>query len=475
MIEQTKLLRNLPKVDELLHNEQINRLMSKVSRQIVVKVIRDKIDDVRQKILNDTVDQSILNQEELDIDAIIKEIVNSVEGQNEMSLRKVINATGTILHTNLGRALISQEVQRHLCEIASNYTTLEYDVEAGKRGTRYAHVEKLLMQLTGAEAALVVNNNAAAVMLILSTIAKDKEVIVSRGELVEIGGSFRIPEIMEQSGAVLKEVGTTNKTHFRDYSHAIDMEKTGALLKVHTSNYRIMGFTDEVGLKELAELGKANGVPVIHDLGSGSLVELKEYGIFDEPTVKESIDAEVDIISFSGDKLLGGPQAGIIIGKKEWINKMKKNPLTRALRIDKLTLAALEGTLRLYLSDDVTSRIPTLKMMTETKEVSMLKAEKVFNGIKNCQHIQVQLIEGFSQIGGGSLPLHQLPSWIVEIKPIHYTVNELEKVLREGSIPVITRIHKDAILIDTRTIEEESIGYVIDAILETRPNLGVNQ
>ncbi|MCG8482142.1 MAG: L-seryl-tRNA(Sec) selenium transferase, partial [Clostridia bacterium] len=417
----------------------------------------------------------IVESGHLNLECLIQKITSAIEEKNQKTLRKVINATGTILHTNLGRSLISEEIKAYIFDIAGHYSTLEYDTKEGKRGSRYSHVEKMITQLTKTESALVVNNNAAAMMLILSTVAKEKEVIVSRGELVEIGGSFRIPEIMEQSGAILKEVGTTNKTHLRDYIHALNEENIGALLKVHTSNYRILGFTEEVDLKDMVDLGKEKDIPVIYDLGSGALIDLKEYGIFDEPTVMESINTGVDICCFSGDKLLGGPQAGIIIGQKYWIDKMKKNPLTRAFRIDKLTLAALEGTLRLYQRDEAIDKIPTIKMMTMKKEETKQKAIQIYDSIKNLEDAEISLIEGFSQIGGGSVPLHELPSWMVQIKPKSISVNELEKALRNQELPIIARIYKDALLLDARTIEEEALAYVSKTVNKIFNNMEVNQ
>lgn len=473
-MKHKEILRQLPKVDELLVNENIKPYLNQVPRTIVIDAIRQQIDAVRNTILSGLADE-ILENGQLNLEYLIQKITFAIEEKNQKSLRKVINATGTILHTNLGRSLISDEIKEYVFEIASRYSTLEYDVKEGKRGSRYSHVEKIITQLTKTEAALVVNNNAAAMMLILSTVAREKEVIVSRGELVEIGGSFRIPEIMEQSGAILKEVGTTNKTHLRDYVHALDEERTGALLKVHTSNYRILGFTEEVDLKEMVDLGKNKDIPVIHDLGSGALIDLNEYGIFDEPTVMESINTGVDICCFSGDKLLGGPQAGIIIGKKEWIDKMKKNPLTRAFRIDKLTLAALEGTLHLYQREEAVEKIPTLKMITMEKDEIKSRAIEIYNVIKDLKNVEVRLIEGFSQIGGGSVPLYELPSWMIEIKPSIISVNELEKALRTQRLPIIARIYKDAVLLDARTIEKESLQYVAKTIKQMFNDMEVNQ
>ncbi|MFA5527230.1 MAG: L-seryl-tRNA(Sec) selenium transferase [Peptostreptococcales bacterium] len=462
-MDKKEWLRQLPKVDEILMDEKIKFYHDQISRKRMTDIIRDQIEKVRNKMLSaiseGMVSENIFNRQDL-----LDEIVFEIEERKQWGLRKVINATGIILHTNLGRALLADEIKEHIFDIAGHYSNLEYDIDQGKRGSRYDPIEKMLTKLTGTEAAFVVNNNAAAIMLILNTLAKDKEVIVSRGELVEIGGSFRIPEIMSQSGTRLKEVGTTNKTHLSDYMKVIDAENTGAFLKIHTSNYRILGFTEEVGLKELAAMGKTYNIPVIHDLGSGCLMDLKEYGIVDEPTIKESVETGADIICFSGDKLLGGPQAGIIIGRKDWIEKMKENPLARAFRVDKLTLAALEATLQIYFSGAPLEKIPTLKMMTMDKKEIREKAFKIWSALQHFENMEVSLVEGFSQIGGGSLPLHELPSFLIQIKPLLKSVNDFEGSLRNQSIPIIARIHRGAILLDCRTIEEEALPYLIRAI-----------
>ncbi|MCK9268550.1 MAG: L-seryl-tRNA(Sec) selenium transferase, partial [Alkaliphilus sp.] len=344
-----KILSRLPSVDELLNNERIINLLEEVPRNVVVNEVRNNLEKYRRQILS--MDEESLDKFKIDIEGIIFNIIDSSYEFMEMNLKEVINGMGTILHTNLGRALLSETIKDRVWSVAGGYSTLEIDILTGKRGIRYSHVVEIIKFITKAEDALVVNNNAAAVMLALGTMAKDKEVIVSRGELVEIGGSFRVPEVMKQSGTKLVDVGTTNKTHLWDYESAIT-ENTAALLKVHTSNYRILGFTDSVSLKDLVELGRKNNIPVIEDIGSGVLVDLRKYGLGYEPTVQESIAAGIDVVTFSGDKLLGGPQAGIIIGKKCYIDKMKKNQLTRAFRIDKLTLVALEATLKLYLDEE---------------------------------------------------------------------------------------------------------------------------
>ena len=370
------------------------------------------------------------------------------------NMKKVINGTGTILHTNLGRAPISFGHMMRAAEIVSGYSNLEYNLEAGRRGERYSHFEKLLCKLTGAEAAMAVNNNASSVLLILSSLAKGGEVIVSRGELIEIGGKFRIPDVMEQSGANLVEVGTTNKTHYEDYEEAIT-EETKALLKVHTSNYRIVGFTESVGIDELVPIAKEHGIPVVEDLGSGVLINLEKYGLTHEPTVQESIAHGADVVCFSGDKLLGGPQAGIIIGKKKYIDMMKKNQLTRALRIDKFTAAALEMVLMEYLSEETAvQNIPVLRMIAMPLD-EIEKEAGYFARIlrRTGMDAKIQVVSCESQIGGGSLPLERIPSMAVTIKPENISVPKLEEEMRHLSMPIIPRTANDTIYLDVRTIE----------------------
>lgn len=380
-------------------------------------------------------------------------------------MRPVINATGTILHTNLGRAPISREHLKRIADVACGYSNLEYDLEAGKRGERYSHFEKLLCRITGAEAAMAVNNNASAVMLILSSMAKGGEVVVSRGELVEIGGKFRIPDVMEQSGASLVEVGTTNKTHYSDYENAIT-EETKALLKVHTSNYRIVGFTESVPIDGLIPLGEAHDIPIIEDLGSGVLIDLSKYGLTYEPTVQDSIRKGADVVCFSGDKLLGGPQAGIIVGKKKYIDQMKKNQLTRALRIDKFTATALELVLQEYLSEEnAIKKIPVLRMITKTKE-EVEKDAKRFVRLLKSRKLQAAVCvqECESQIGGGSLPLERISSMGVVIKPYAMTVPELETAMRKLDIPIIPRVVNDTVLMDVRTMDKEQMSLAADEL-----------
>lgn len=443
------LYRSIPKVDIILEFETIKSCIEKYGREIVIDAIRVEMDELR-KFIGATDSEEEAKKA---IENVVVSIVKRVEKSLMPNMRRVINATGTILHTNLGRAPISEKHIKHIAEIATGYSNLEYNLEAGKRGERYSHFEELLCKITGAEAAMAVNNNAAAVMLILSSLGKGGEVVVSRGELVEIGGKFRIPDVMEQSGATLVEIGTTNKTHYSDYEDAIN-ENTAALLKVHTSNYRIVGFTESVSIAELAPLAHEHGIPVIEDLGSGVLIDLSKYGITYEPTVQDSIRAGADVVSFSGDKLLGGPQAGIIVGKKEYIAKMKKNPLTRAFRIDKFTAATLEVVLQEYLSEErAVKNLPVLQMITKSYEEVDKEAKKLKRFLANLNlDVELGIADCESQIGGGSLPLERIPSRAVTIKPRNMSTAELEERMRFLPVPIIPRTLNDQILLDVRTI-----------------------
>ena len=378
------------------------------------------------------------------------------------NLRNTINATGVVVHTNLGRSLLAPEVVENLITIASRYSNLEYDLSFGKRGSRYSCVEDLICEISGAEAAMVVNNNAGAVLLCLETLARDKEVVVSRGELVEIGGSFRVPDVMAKSGGILREVGTTNRTHLRDYENAI-APNTGLLLKVHTSNYSVVGFTADVSLPELVNLGAAHRLPVMEDLGSGTFIDFSKYGLLKEPTVQESVTAGADVITFSGDKLLGGPQSGIIVGKKEVVDRIKKNPITRALRIDKLTLAALESTLRLYRDEEKAVRIiPTLGMIMLPLEEIQKRAQQLADALKKSgdARLHIQLIERSSKTGGGALPLMELPSLCVGIQIKGISPNVLEKTMRSNDPPIIGRIEDDLFVMDPRTIQKDELSII---------------
>lgn len=458
------LLRAIPKVDELMLQPQIVLLQETAPRRLVLDVVREALSDLRSLLV--AAEEGAL-PEHLNVEALVATIAREVEARNDYHLKRVINATGVVIHTNLGRSLLAPSIARHLTEVSCYYSTLEYDLDTGKRGTRYAHVESLLCELTGAEAALVVNNNAAAVMLVLSTLCTGKEVIVSRGQLVEIGGAFRVPDVMRASGASLIEVGTTNKTHLRDYASAIN-EMTSAILKVHTSNYRILGFTSEVPIESLAELCKTHGIPLIEDLGSGSLIDLSSFGLMKEPTVVESMNAGADVVTFSGDKMLGGPQAGIILGRKVWIEAMKKNQLTRALRVDKMTLCALEATLKLYRDPEkALQEIPTLKMLTTRQEALLPQATALLERIEALgPTCEAALIETYSEVGGGSLPLEKLPTWAVAVKPTGQSTQRLADLLRHRPLPIIARVAEDRLIFDVRTLQEGEADLVVKALAD---------
>lgn len=463
MPDKKTLLSSIPSVDELLNNENIKKLLDIYPRSVLVDSIRGYLQEYRNRILHATVMDEIV----LDENSIIDGISLYVKKKMSNNLKYVINGTGVVLHTNLGRACLSSSIIESLIKISSRYSNLEMDLDKGTRGSRYDHVEDILCHLINAEAAMVVNNNAAAVMLVLNTIANCGEVIVSRGQLVEIGGSFRIPDVMSQSGARLVEVGTTNKTHLWDYEKAIN-DNTKALMKVHTSNYKIFGFTEEVASEELVSLGREKGIPVIEDLGSGMLIDLSMYGLPYEPTVQDAIASGMDVVTFSGDKMLGGPQAGIIVGKRQYIEEMKRNPLTRAFRIDKMTLAALEGTLRLYLDKDMAlTKIPVLRMLTEDNKDIRRRAEVLYNklisSLSDCCHVSME--DDFSEVGGGSMPMHKMPTTVISLYSDKFTVNQLEKKLRSNEIPIITRINKDKVLMDIRTIWEDEFDIIEEALI----------
>ncbi len=458
MENRQSLLRGLPKIDELLLDEQLVFFMESTPRAVVVDTAREIIDDLRKDILSGEKDEIP------DRDEIVSEICERITGKKKHNLRTLINATGVVLHTNLGRANLCRAAVESVLSVADSYSNLEYDIKKGARGSRHDHVEKIITRITGAEAAMVVNNNAAATMLCLSAMAAGKEVITSRGELVEIGGSFRIPDIMEQSGAHLKEVGTTNKTKPSDYRNAFDPEKTGAFMKVHTSNYRIVGFTQEVTLKEMVALGKEYDLPVIYDMGSGLMADLTRYGV-DEPTVIDALNDGADVVLFSGDKLLGGPQGGILIGKKEYIDKMKKHPLARAFRVDKMTLAAMEATFFEYLDmEDAKRNIPVLRMITIPEEELVQKAELIRNAIETAtDHFTLNICSCKDQVGGGSAPTVKLSGVDVSVSSETLSAEKLERLLRKADIPVIVRVAHDEVLLSVRTIREEEIPAVASA------------
>jgi len=460
-----QVLREIPSVDDILSRPEIVDLLKVHPRNVVVEAIRKGLGRLRDEILRKQ-DLSQLGEAFFSFENLYPLFQKEIDLQIQPRLRRVINATGVVIHTNLGRAPLHPSAIKHLMEVSKTYSNLEYDLDRGERGDRYTHVEEILCRLSGAESALVVNNNAGAVLLALNTLAEGKEVIVSRGELVEIGGAFRIPDVMKRSGALLREVGTTNRTHFDDYQKALGPH-TALLLKVHTSNFRVMGFTSEVSLQDLVQLGREHQIPVVDDLGSGCLVDLSQYGLEKEPTVQETIKTGVDAVTISGDKLLGGPQAGIILGKKKILDLFKINPLTRALRIDKLTLAALESTLLLYLDEKrAMEEIPTLSMLSlDTKRLKRRGKQllKRLSGMTN-ERMMFSLREDVSQVGGGALPLQELPTIVVAIKPLDFSVNSLEESLRKGDPPIISRISKEELILDMRTVFDEEISLLAAGI-----------
>lgn len=458
-MEKNKYYRLIPKVDIILADKTIANLIECEGRELVMDAIRSCTENLRTLIEASDSEEEITKA----INELPLSIEKEVKSASKANMVSAINATGTILHTNLGRAPISKVHAKALVDIVSGYCNLEYNLDAGKRGERYSHFEKLLCKLTGAEAAMAVNNNASAVLLALSSVCKDTEVIVSRGELVEIGGKFRVPDVMEQSGATLVEVGTTNKTHLSDYEEKIS-EATGALLKVHTSNYRIVGFTESVPVAELCELAHSKDIPLIEDIGSGVLVDLSEYGLSYEPTVIDSIKAGADLVCFSGDKLLGGPQAGIIVGKKKYIDMLKKNQLTRALRIDKFTAAALELVFLEYLNPDtVAKNIPVLSMISQKPEEIKNRAVSLKRALaKKDIKAKLSIIECESQIGGGSLPLERLSSFALAIVPKKFSIFETEKKMRALKRPIIPRVFDDMIVMDLRCIQKDDIKDIAE-------------
>ena len=465
-MDRQALYRIIPKVDRLLDNETVAALTEKYGARVVTEVIREETERLRGLIRDATDEKEAEQQVEQQVRRLPEKIEEEVHKLFTPKIRKVINATGTILHTNLGRAPLSEEQARKVAETASCYSSLEYDLETGERGDRCASAEALFCRLTGAEAAMAVNNNAAALLLILNTLAKGGDVIVSRGELVEIGGKFRIPDVMEQSGARLAEVGTTNKTRLQDYEQALTGE-TRAVLKVHTSNYRIVGFTESVPAETLKEFTASAGLPLIWDLGSGVIIDPECYGLAHEPTVREAVSA-ADVICFSGDKLFGGPQAGIILGRRELIGKMKKNPLSRALRPDKFVIAALELVLMDYLDVAHTAeKIPVIRMISESEKSVRARAEILCAMIlESAPEARVTVEPSHAQAGGGALPGEEIPSAAVVIRPGKLSSSGLTYAMRHMRVPVVARTSEDAVWLDVRTIDQEDFGLLAEMLGE---------
>ena len=464
--EPKLLLQRLPKVDKLLENPRISVLLQLHPRSLVLDEVRAYLDELRAAI----VDARLTDVPEQE--ALVDGLVERIDVALAPGLRRGVNGVGIVLHTALGRAPFAESAQRALQEAAKHYCTLQIDLETGKRGDRYRNVERLLRRITGAEAAIVVNNNAAATLLILNTLALGREVIVSRGELVEIGGSFRLPDVMKRSGATLVEVGTTNRTHLKDYKNAITPE-TGLILKVHQSNYRIVGFTSQVPIAELAQLGHQHNIPAADDLGSGALVDLSRWGLPKEPMVQESIAAGADVVCFSGDKLLGGPQCGIILGKREIVERIKANQLTRALRCDKMTFAVLEATLRLFLDEKkLLADHPVLRLITMPEEEIRDRCDRLRQKLSQLFGADgsVSVVGDASEVGSGSLAAVMLPTWVVAITIKEKGPEQVARALRLAHTPVFGRIKEQQFLLDCRTIRDDEIDLIVAGFKETLSN-----
>ena len=451
------LVRQLPKVDHVAEHKTVVALTSRAPRELIVNVIRDVIDRRRQRILAGECEAELVSTEH-----IVIEVVSDITTRLQPHLVSVINATGVVLHTNLGRAPLDREVLLEAATVAAGYSNLEYDLPNRRRGSRYTHAARLLCELTGAEDALVVNNNAASMVLMLAAMASGREAVVSRGELIEIGGSFRLPDIFRTSGVALREVGTTNRTHMKDYEDAIG-ENTAMLLKVHRSNFEVIGFTAEVSGPDLVALGRRTGVPVCEDLGWGAIQELDAFGI---PTItaRSRVEAGLDLVAFSGDKLLGGPQAGIIVGRAKWIELLRKHPLTRAFRVDKLTLATLERTLIRYL-DGRSEELPTMRLLTVSSSVLKKRAEALSGLLQTLTpkaQIAIEQCEG--RVGGGALPLTRLNSWAVRVRPLHAKSVRVDALLRASPVPVVARIDEGGLSFDVRTVFDGDLATLADAI-----------
>lgn len=454
----SSLFRHLPPVDRLLRALEDEDAPRPLLKELVGRFLELCREEIRLG--------AATGEEDLAWEKLLPRAKAFVRAEARPHFRRVLNATGVVIHTNLGRSILAEEAVNAALLAGRRYSNLEFDLSTGRRGSRYAHVEDLLRRLTGAEAALTVNNNAAAVLLVLDTLARGAEVVVSRGQLVEIGGSFRIPEVMKKSGAILCEVGATNRTHLRDYEEAIG-ENTAMLMKVHASNYRIIGFHQEVELSDLVRLGRERGLPVFEDLGSGNLFDFSSYGFMPEPTAQRVLASGVDVISFSGDKLLGGPQAGIIAGRAEYVERIRKNQLTRALRVDKMTLAALEATLRLYLDPELArSRVPTLNMITASAEDLRRKARtlrtrltKLLDGLA-----RVGTRPGISRVGGGSFPEQDLPTTLVTVHAENISAEKLRQRLLAVEIPVVGRVEDDCFCLDPRTLAVEEFPLAAESL-----------
>jgi L-seryl-tRNA(Ser) seleniumtransferase len=461
--EKKDLFQRIPSVDRLLNSPVVVDLLLHYPRSLVLKAVHQVLEEIRNAIRSD---DSSGDSSGLGLEVIALRAGERAALLNQPNLKPVVNATGIVVHTNLGRSILAERVLGRFRPVAGGYSNLEYDLQNGERGSRYSHVEGILKEITGAEAGTVVNNNAAAVLVSLDTLARGREVVVSRGQLVEIGGSFRIPEVMKRSGARMVEVGTTNKTHLRDYEEVIGPD-TALLLKVHKSNYHLIGFTEDVDTVELVTLAHRLNIAVMEDLGSGCFVDFSKYGLVKEPTVQDVLAQGVDLVTFSGDKLLGGPQAGIILGRKPLVEAIRKNQLSRALRIDKLTLLALEETLRIYRDEPTAlAEIPTLQMILAPYEQLRSKARRLRRmiGKLDSGNFRLQLEDATSKVGGGALPLLVIPTCVLALVPGRFSANTIEQRLRSDDPPIIARVEKDQVLLDVRTIQEAELRTVANAI-----------
>jgi len=456
------LLKNLPSIDALLQEQKVIDWLNIYDKAFITNILRKSVHEIRQKL--QAANLSLVELSHLR-DHILEDAESRLSSFFNSKLKRVINGTGVILHTNLGRAPLAPEVRKKLEEIAENYCSVEFDLETGKRGERTSIVEHLITELSGAESAAVVNNNAAAVLLALSSIAAGKEVIISRGQLIEIGGAFRIPEVMAQSGAIMVEIGTTNKTHLHDYENAIT-ERTGAIMVAHPSNYRVLGFAQDVSMEKLVPLAKSHKVPIIYDLGGGVFIDLEKYGLPHEPVVSHNISLGVDVVTFSGDKILGGPQAGIIVGKKIYLQKIRNNHLLRALRLDKLILAALEETLKLYFQKDFVQKVPSLRILTEPMSAQRKRAESLLSSLSKevFDAGSFEIVVGSSQVGSGAIPLEELKSFVLCLSHNSLTANELAKFFRQYSPPIIGYIRDEKYYLNMRTIRDFERPVLKDAI-----------
>ena len=454
------MLRSVPQVSRLMETDGARALAAEFPRPAVLRAVRAGLDGWRRSVLSGAATGPF------ETEPFLAELRARLERERRPALRRVLNATGVVVHTNLGRAPLASEALAAMVEVGRGYASLEIDLATGRRGARVGGVEALLCLLTGAEAALAANNNAAAVLLVLSGLAAGGEVVVSRGELVEIGGSFRVPEVIQQGGARLVEVGTTNKTRASDYERAIT-PATRVLLKVHPSNYRITGFTEAPAREELVAVARRHGLLVVEDLGSGTLVDTRRLGLPEEPTVQASVAAGVDLVTFSGDKLLGGPQAGLVVGRAELVARLRAHPLMRAFRLDKLRLAALEATLRLYRdADGPPERVPVIGMLAQDGAMLRHKAERLANLLHGCEAAGLEVAEDVTFAGGGALPESELPTWTVAVQPLKQSVDDLAAALRRHEPPVIARVARGRLVLDVRTLAEPELAEVAQAVRE---------